>query len=258
MNTWTASAANPAASYTQHSNTTLRGAVRHALVTRALLEHLPEHECRVLDVGGGAGHQAVALARAGHQVVLLDPDREMLRLASQSIATEANAVGRRIEMVHGDGESLASCVGGNFDAVLSHGVLMYVEDVTAALGAIVTAARPGGLISVLTKNADSLAMRAGLEGRWSDALALLDEPTEINQLGVSTRAHTVDAVTDVLNQAGASTETWHGVQIFADHHGDKPAGTDFDRVCELEWAVAYRDPYRKIARLFHLIARRQS
>src|SRR5687768_10558138 len=75
-NTWSGNPGDLAAAYARHS-TTLRGAVRHALVTRALLAHLPQQPCRVLDIGGGAGEQALALARAGHTVTLLDSDPAM-------------------------------------------------------------------------------------------------------------------------------------------------------------------------------------
>lgn len=51
---------------------TLRGAVRHALVADQLDRHLPPPSLEVLDVGGGAGHQAMRLARVGYDVTLLD------------------------------------------------------------------------------------------------------------------------------------------------------------------------------------------
>lgn len=62
-NTWSGNPADLAAAYAHHS-TTLRGALRHALVTRALPANLPGRPSNVLDIGGGTGEQVVALARA--------------------------------------------------------------------------------------------------------------------------------------------------------------------------------------------------
>jgi S-adenosylmethionine-dependent methyltransferase len=45
---------------------TLRGVIRHTLVARQLGEHLPRLPARIVDIGGGAGHQAIPLARKGY------------------------------------------------------------------------------------------------------------------------------------------------------------------------------------------------
>lgn len=57
---------------------TLRGAVRAELVAGQLDGHLPGSG-RVADVGGGAGRQALRLARLGYEVTLLDPSDAIRR-----------------------------------------------------------------------------------------------------------------------------------------------------------------------------------
>jgi 2-polyprenyl-3-methyl-5-hydroxy-6-metoxy-1,4-benzoquinol methylase len=52
---------------------TLRAVVRHTLVARQLSAHLPQPPARIADIGGGAVHQAIPLAREGYEVTLLDP-----------------------------------------------------------------------------------------------------------------------------------------------------------------------------------------
>ena len=85
-NTWLdESLADP---YAAHAGS-LRGAVRQALVTRALLAHLPAPPQHVLDIGGGNGHQAIALASRGHQVTILDPDEAMLKRAADAWSAAA-------------------------------------------------------------------------------------------------------------------------------------------------------------------------
>ena len=50
---------------------TLRGVVRYSLVARQLEEHFPSPPARVADVGGGAGQQAIPLARKGYELTKL-------------------------------------------------------------------------------------------------------------------------------------------------------------------------------------------
>lgn len=257
MNTWTGKPEDLASAYARHC-ATLRGALRQALVTRAVLTHLPRRPCSVVDIGAGTGEQGVALARAGHTVTLLDPDPAMIDLARERVDAQTEEVRKRITVVVAPGEKVADEAGGDFDAVLCHGVLMYVDDPDALLRALVDAARPGAIVSVLAKNRGALAMRPGMEGRWSDALTLLntDTDTETGNLGVTSRGLDRLHCARVLGDAGAPEEAWYGVRVFTDHLADTPVGADYDTVTELEWVAGTRDPYRDVARLWHLIARR--
>jgi S-adenosylmethionine-dependent methyltransferase len=267
-NSWTEAGTGPgraglAASYARHVGS-LRGALRHALVSRALFAHLPDRPQRILDVGGGTGHQALVLAHAGHLVHLLDPDPQMLARARLAIDSESSEVRARIRLTEGTGEEAAELVDhGHYDLVTCHGVLMYLADPAPLLSTLVAGVHPGGLVSVLAKNASALAMRPGMEGRWSDALDTLrttgnpgPHAPETGGLGVASRGDTVPAVEAAILAQGAEMVAWYGVRVFTDHLRDAPVGADFDRIVDLEWEAGRQDPYRQVARLFHLIARR--
>ncbi|MYS80168.1 hypothetical protein [Embleya scabrispora] len=49
-----------------------------------------------------------------------------------------------------------------------------------------------------------------------------------------------------------------GEGVFSDHLGDAPVGPDWDLVLEAEWKAGASDPYRHLARLWRLVARRTS
>ncbi len=236
---------------------TLRGIIRHALVARQLGEHLPRPPARVVDIGGGAGHQAIPLARKGYEVTLLDPSRTMLREARRALAVEDEGVRRRVRLVEGEGERVHEILDGeSFDAVLCHGVLPYLEDPGPLIRALAAVAHPGAVVSVLAKNAAALAARPALEGRYKDALAALDADRDLGRLGAVTRGDTVTALSELFERVGVEVVRWYGVRVFTDHLGDRPPDAALPDILRLEWEAGRRDPYRRVARLIHLIGHR--
>ncbi len=237
---------------------TVRGQVRYALVARQLELHLPPSPALVVDVGGGAGHQAIQLARSGYQVTLLDPSQEMLGEARKALDAEEDAVRGRVELVEGVGEQARELLGAErFEVVLCHGVVMHVEDPASLNAALASLARPGAVISVLAKNRDALAMRAGLEGRWSDAIAALSSDCDVGGLGVPTRGDSVSDLFALFRRVSVEPVAWYGLRVFTDHLGDQAPGPDLPEILELEWEAGRRDPYRSVARLIHLVGKRK-
>jgi S-adenosylmethionine-dependent methyltransferase len=240
------------------SGGTLRRVVRHELVDRALAEHLSGPPARIVDVGGGAGQQSIRLARKGYEVTILDPSPEMLDEARRRLASEDEDVRRRVRLVEGEGERGHEVLGGEkFDAVLCHGVLMYLEDAWPMIQGLSTLAPSGGIVSVLTKNASALAVRPALEGRYRDALSLLEADRDLGRLGVITRGDTVEGLSEAFAEAGLAVERWYGVRVFSDHLGDSVPGEDLPEILELEWEAGKREPYRSVARLLHMVGRRK-
>jgi S-adenosylmethionine-dependent methyltransferase len=149
----------------------LRGLVRYQLAARQLDLHLPAPPARFIDVGGGAGHQGMRLAERGYQVVLADPSEEMLRRATDRLEALDPAAAEHVELVQADAQRcLELYPRGGFDAVLCQGVVMYLPSTEPIVRVLASLARPGGIVSLIAKNGDALAMRAALERRFADAL----------------------------------------------------------------------------------------
>lgn len=249
-NFWTAHAAALAEAYVRAA-----GGIRFELVTRALLLHLPAGPQRIVDVGGGYGMQAIRLARAGHSVVVVDIDPKMLAIARDKLSHEPPEVSSRVELVLGLGEEAASLVGTGFDLACCHSVLMYQAEWAPMLSHLVDLVHRGGLLSVLSINKESYAMRSGLQGRWQEAVAILEgRPFDSQDLPISLQSR--EEVVAVLAAAGAKVLTWQGLGVFTDHLVQKLDSESAKVACEAEWLAGNRDPYRQVARCFHIIAER--
>jgi SAM-dependent methyltransferase len=171
----------------------LRNAVRQELVARQLDEQIVGRypvgqRLRVLDVGMGQGTQALRLARAGHQVTGLEQDAKMVAAAREALSGEPEGIRERVRIIEGDGRDTGvHFLPGSFDLVLCHGVLMYVAEPDPLLAGLARMLAPGGLLSLLVRNADALAMRPGLSGDWTSALAAFDSTAYRNRLGLDVR-----------------------------------------------------------------------
>ena len=204
---------------------TVKGQVRTRVLHAQLLRHLPGPPAAVLDVGGGAAHQSLPLARAGYDVTVLDPSPAMLARAEQRLGAEPDEVRRRVRLVQAPGEQADAATGGQrFAAVLCHGVLMYVERPDPLVEALCRCTRPGGIVSVMALNARTLAVRPALDRRWGDALAAFDAGGEVGVLGTDTRGDTVEGLSGLLRRGGVDPQAWYGVWLFCDWL-DLPAGT---------------------------------
>ena len=171
---------------------TVKGRVRTYVLHHHLMDHLPPPPATVLDVGGGAGHQSLPLARMGYEIVLLDSSEAMLSAAEQRLGAEAADVRTRVRLVLGPGEHAPSLTQGRrFAAVLCHGVLMYLPEPASMIESLCACTAVDGIVSVMALNAAALAVRPALEHRWNDAQAAFHAQSERGVLGLDTRADTV-------------------------------------------------------------------
>jgi S-adenosylmethionine-dependent methyltransferase len=256
-NLWTESAFDLSRAYIGNTNDIGNvGNSRFQVVTRALLMHLPVRPQRVVDLGGGFGQQAIMLARSGHSVVILDIDSNMLTIAENKLSYETEAVRSRVKLILGNGENAVDLVGNDFDLACCHSVLMYEKNPAPMLLSLIDLVRKDGLISVLSLNTEAMAMRCGLQGRWQEAIMSLKSGIQIDNRYLPSYDHSRKDITEILEAAGAIINDWYGVGIFTDHL-DKPVTVDdLEKVYLAEWLAGKQDPYRQVARCFHLLAHR--
>ena len=241
----------------------LRNVVRQHLVATqldaAVRDLLPDRQLTVLDVGAGQGTQAMHLARAGHHVTAVDASAEMLAPLEAELA-EDEEVRRQVTVQVADVLDLAGHgTVATYDLVLCHGVLMYLDDPEPALAGLAAATAPGGVLSLVVRNREAMALRHAMRRHWAEALAALDDTGYLNELGVRARADTVDDLTRRLAGHGLSVERWHGVRVLSDGvplEEPVPPPDELATLLAAEERAGSTDPYRGVGPLVHLLARR--
>ena len=149
----------------------------------------------------------------------------------------------------------------SFDAVLCQGVLMYFPDPGPLLDAIAQVVAPGGIVSLLVRNGDALAMRPGLLGDWNSVGKAFDGASYLNRIGVHARADRLEELTAALAGRNISVPEWYGVRVFTDiapSEAPLPDAATLSAILRFEERAGRTDPYRHVAALLHLIAVRDN
>lgn len=249
----------------------VRNVVRQEMISRQLGRHLHQQPARILDVGAGQGTQSLRLARAGHQVLAVEPDAAMRSAFRAALAAEPAAVRDRVTVRAGSAGRLAAVTGGQrYDAVLLLGVLMYLPASEPVIGELAGHVAPGGLLAVALRSTTSALWRPAARQDWAAALAAFGEHDRaraerrdmryVNEIGTPARADDLAAVTATAAGCGLQLEQWYGVRIAVDPEElDPPPPADPDQLAALlavEDRLGSTDPYRQLGQLAHLILRR--
>jgi len=115
-------------------------------------------------------------------------------------------------------------------------------------------------VSLLVRNGDALAMRPGLGGDWAACAAAFGSFQYANRIGVTARADRLADLTGRLAGHGLDLTAWYGVRVFTDMDpktaGDADPPGELEALLDCEERAGRTDPYRRVAALTHLIARR--
>jgi S-adenosylmethionine-dependent methyltransferase len=242
------------------------GRIRQEVTWRNLVRHLPDlvddgEPPRVLDAGGGSGELALRLARDGYRVWLLDYAPGMLdqaRHAALALPDEAQA--RVTFCLLPVSEASGAFAPGFFQVVTCHTLVEYLKQPQATIGELARLLCAGGLLSLSFVNRHAEVLRqVWSQGDPTGALERLEDGSFCAGLfGVSGQAYTSEEVSAWLPPMGLNLTATYGVRAFADQVPEgRLADTAFlDTLVQLETAAAQLDPYRRIARYVHLLARK--
>jgi SAM-dependent methyltransferase len=237
--------------------------ILHSVIT-GLVAQTGRARLDIVDAGGGTGGFAVPLAGQGHAVTVIDPSPDSLAAAQRRAAEMAVP----LRAVQGDATDLAGLAGPEgADLVLCHSVLEYVDAPAAAMTAVASVLRPGGVVSVLASSAVAAVLHRALAGRFDEARRLLAAvspgPTAAPGAGVAARPaprrFTLAEVTGLIEEAGLRPGAAHGVRVFSDLVPGSFADTDpgaAGALLALEQAASTHPAFHDVAAQFHVLGYR--
>jgi len=234
----------------------------YELVENNLKKHIPVESppLRILDAGGGNGLDSLALARMNHQIDLVDLSRQMLNDANVTAAL--SGVSGRIQTHELDILSLSKQFPEpEFDIVLCHNVIQFVDHIEPVLDIMLKMLRPGGFLSLITVNQYSSAYQAAfLESDLDKAYDALDQTIQYSPtFNMDIREFRANDLSDRLIKKGCQIENHYGIRCMYNYWGTNEEKNDVEvneKLRKLEFELSNREPYKHTARLFQLIARK--
>ncbi|MCP4769353.1 MAG: methyltransferase domain-containing protein [Gammaproteobacteria bacterium] len=236
--------------------------IGYELIEHNLKKHIPvdSRPLRILDAGGGNGLASLTLARMNHQVDLVDLSRKMLDDARAKAALAG--VTDRLRTHANDILGIADQFTENeFDIVLCHNVIQFVDDVIPLLQVLHRVLKPDGFLSLVTSNQHALPYQAAFAEQDLDkAFELLDPSEQHNPVfDIVAHEYRPDEVIAWLTEMGLELEKHYGIRCLYDFWGsaeDKDDPGVYEKLKKLEMELTERAPYKLTARQFQLIARK--
>lgn len=236
---------------------TTKGRIRLAVLERdldALLAGLPkERPLRILDAGGGFGPLSQGLAALGHSVVLCDLSADMLALAREQV--QDKGILGQFEFIHAPIQSLMVSDIGQFDLILCHAVLEWVEHQAELLACLEALLVDDGHLSLMFYNRDGLLYHSLVMGHFDYVYAdLVKKRRQKLTPGWPCRP---EQVNDWLQRLGFVITDRSGVRVFHDYMVAKHIRLEqADEVIEMELAHAKLAPFMHLGRYLHVVAQK--
>ncbi|MAD45592.1 MAG: rRNA methylase [Oceanospirillaceae bacterium] len=214
--------------------------------------NIPLNEAEVLDIGGGQGQFSLQLAGQGAQISLCDISAEMLALAQDQFAAGNLPLNSRqcsLQDVNND-------FPGEFDIVLNHAVLEWLEDPFAALPLLSDKVKPGGWLSLMFYNLHGHQWRQVMNGRTH---APLSANQRLREEGNSPQ-HPLDPdrIESALQTLGFKVQRWRGIRCVHDHmHQKIRERISQEKVNAADLEFGLQEPYRRLGRYVHFLAQKQ-
>ncbi|MDX6308258.1 MAG: hypothetical protein QOI06_1304 [Nocardioidaceae bacterium] len=208
----------------------------------------------VVDLGGGTGGLAVAVAGLGHRVTVVDPSPNALA-ALERRAAEAELTSL-VRGVLGDAVTLPDLVGrATADVVVCHGVLEVVDEPAQAVQAVAAVLREGGHLSVLATQQSGAVFARVLGGHLAEAAEMLRAADD-----QVPRRFTRQRLEELVTAAGLTVAEVRGVRVFTDHVSSRVIDAQpgaADQLAELEATACTHADYLPLATQLHLLARKR-
>lgn len=233
----------------------LRGQLRLQLVTAGLLEDAAclatGRSLRILDAGCGLGQITELLAGQGHEVTACDLSSVLIDRARQRIQDTNPDALRRIQFHHGPFQTIENASTQDYDLVIFHAVLEWVDDPLYALTCLQRYLKPGGELSLLFYNRHAIVFKNLLRGDFRR----VDQQDYKGDSGGLTPANPLlpEEVEQWVHGLSLTIHSRRGIRTFFDYMEQsldrtKPLRVSLEEILRKEIIFSTLDPYRGLAR----------
>ncbi|MBF6057718.1 MULTISPECIES: methyltransferase domain-containing protein [Thiomicrorhabdus] len=231
---------------------TVKGEWRLKLLTEDLGTLRNGSQLTFWDAGCGFAQISQWLAEAGHRGTLCDLSHQMLIRARNNF----EEAGLQAEFFEGPAQEIAQQLP-QFDLVLFHAVLEWLAEPQTTLKAVADKVKPGGKLSLLFYNRNSVVIRNTLRGGWRLPYLLEDAYLGKGKKLTPPNPQIPEVVCQWLEEWGFKIEIHTGIRVFHDYMTHEVLEqSDLDELLALEYRYCRQPTYRNMARYIHLLASR--
>jgi S-adenosylmethionine-dependent methyltransferase len=235
-----------------------KGKIRLAILWRDLCEQIPhiqaESPLRILDAGAGMGQMALRLARLGHVLTVCDISEKMLEQARELIGKKEP--GAQVSYVHGPVQEVLDRQKAYYDVVLFHAVLEWVASPRETLSKLLQSVKPGGYLSLMFYNYNSVVLRNVLRGNFRKVKSQQFQG-DPGSLTPTTPLDPVE-VYQWLEDDGIDIQLKSGVRVFYDYLSkEMRESRSLEDILEMEQMYSRTEPYMSMGRYIHVIGQKR-
>ena len=237
---------------------TTKGRVRLEVLWRDLQEIVPEIQSgqviNVLDAGCGMAQVSARLASLGHHLVLNDISQSMLDAACEELAQYD--LKYEYKILHQPLQQLSENHYQEFDLVMNHAVLEWMESPQNAVVELIKLVKPDGYLSLMFYNIHSIVYRNLVRGNLRKVEQAEWAGTGEGSLTPINPLEPEDVIRWVQD-AGLNIEMKSGVRVFQDYlPRDIRNQLSDDDIVKAEVEYSRKEPYLNLGRYIHLVCRK--
>lgn len=228
-----------------------KGKLRHELFLHHLTKiiDLDSKPLSILDAGGGTGAMTQSMLNLGHEVTLSDISGETLAIAKTKFVQS-----QRVKFYHQDILSLPAT---QYDIVICHAVLEWLQQPLPVINKLVSLVKPGGYLSLSFFNQDAQRFSNICYGNFDYVEQGMKVKNQV-RLSPNNPQKPQDIMTYLLEQPVTLLHK-AGIRCFHDYLSNKSLQTShYEQLKRLELQYGEQHPYLWLGKYFMLIAQKLS
>lgn len=230
-----------------------KGRIRLAVLKRDLAPFMRTPKpLEILDIGAGAGQMALWCAAFGHRVTLFDASERLLAQAQKQAQKES--LNAQCTFICGEITQMPDVLGARqFDFVLSHAVLEWLEDGAQLFERCQQYLKPNGLLSLMYYNRSALEFIQHVFGNFS----YVDSGLVAKKTAKLTPKYPRSSDWVAAQLGALPLKKQSGIRCFYDYmKPEDRAANSIESIIAHELSLSLRREFLPVARYIHEIRQR--